>query len=266
MTIKTELRKFAECTGVKGVSRVFKADSVEIRLLWGIAIIACCAFAFYQAFDLISGFASYSKVMQIQERRIHANDFNKIKFPKIRVCNVNPSGMLRGLPQNESFRGYSRLIRSKVDLECMGCSKVEKDIYKELHETMVSMNGYLRYLGSDKIKEQFCNGSHFLLDCTVYPSEADCSGVGTINVEISPQYLVCLYLDFPIGMRVESVSMTFYIDSFNNGATKYMVKKQWAIRLSGIVYDVLEQEFGATGVLHSKSAPPGMETTVHIHQ
>ena len=167
------------------------------------------------------------------------------------------------MPPNETFRSYSKIIQNK--LACPGCSEDEKNIRKQLRVLILSVSGYLSYLGSDKIKEQFRNGSDFLLDCTVYPSQADCSDVGTISVELSAHYLVCLYLDFPIGMRIESVSMTFYIDSFNSGVTKYEVMRQWAVRSAGIAYACLEHALGTPCIIPSKSAPPGMETTVHIH-
>ena len=113
------------------MSRIFKADSIEITLLLSIAIISCGSFAFYQVYSLLDEYYSYSKVTQIQERRITRDNLDT--FPKIRVCNINPTGMLRGFPNNETYV-YRDLVLNKTS--CVQCAKEERQIACELRPRM----------------------------------------------------------------------------------------------------------------------------------
>ena len=124
----------------------------------------------------------------------------------------------------------------------------------------------MRYVGINKIRNNFRNMSEFLLDCIIYPSQADCSDVGKITAKLNHQHLICLSLGFPDGEGILSLSVTFYTDSLENPVKKYVPNHESSIKSSGIVYEVLEQQHDDSGTVGFKSAPPGLLTTIHIHQ
>ena len=104
MAFKHELSNFAQNTSVKGVSRLLKADSNEIKLLWTVAILICFTIGTYQTFLLFEEFFSYAKVTRIKEHKFRPEvDF---VFPNVQVCSLNPGGLLRNLPPNETVSAF----------------------------------------------------------------------------------------------------------------------------------------------------------------
>ena len=110
MTIREEFSKFVQSTSVKGVSRLFKANSSEIKVLWALAVTTCFAFGFFQTYKLFEDFFSYATVTQIKRHRLNASDPKAAALPNIQVCNSNPSGMLINVHPNETFSVYREMV------------------------------------------------------------------------------------------------------------------------------------------------------------
>jgi len=57
--IRTDLRKFAESTSVRGVSRIFKSGDGVLRILWVIAVVFCAAVLVFQLYSIVSQYLRY---------------------------------------------------------------------------------------------------------------------------------------------------------------------------------------------------------------
>lgn len=53
------LRKFVESTTVRGISRVFKTDSLVIRVIWILSVVACASLLIYQVRDVVAHYFRY---------------------------------------------------------------------------------------------------------------------------------------------------------------------------------------------------------------
>ena len=74
MTVREEFSKFIHSTSVKGVSRLFKADCFEIKVLWAVAVTTCFAFGFFQTYKLFGDVFPYATATQIKRHRLNASD------------------------------------------------------------------------------------------------------------------------------------------------------------------------------------------------
>ena len=260
MTFREELKRFVQTTSVKGVSRVFRAETTGIRLLWVVAIVSCMTFGFQQVYTLLDDYVSYDKVTQIEER-VETIGHGNQAFPKLRVCFLNPFDLSLDLRPDESFSYYKELVQSKTS--CDNCTN--EDI-ATLRAELFSANAYVRFIGLGRLRNMGLNHTRIIRDCKAFPSGEDCATIGNITVELSSKYIACSYVAFPRGMRVSSVSMTFVINNFQNlgGPKMYLSNEESTVLSSGVYYKVLAQRFNDNGVANRKSAPPGMRTAVDI--
>jgi len=53
------LRKFAQTTSVRGVSRIVKSSNGVLRVLWTLAVVLCAAMLVYQLTRVISQYLLY---------------------------------------------------------------------------------------------------------------------------------------------------------------------------------------------------------------
>ena len=145
MAFKEELTRFGQGTSVKGVSRLFKAKSTEIKLLWSFAVVTCMFIGSYQTYSIISQYFSYTKVTRIVRHKIKPTE--DLVFPNIQVCNINPSGWLRNLPSDESMSSFQDLISNKTT--CLDCSpdEVENELRDSMEDELRNWESYIRFLG-----------------------------------------------------------------------------------------------------------------------
>ena len=83
-----------------------------------------------------------------------------------------------------------------------------------------------------------------------------------ITVVPSFQYFLCLNLQFPSNMTILSVSMTFFVDSFESEMTKYDGENEYSMTSGGVVFSVLER--GNRDQHYQLTASPGQKTRVLI--
>jgi len=57
--VRRNVRKFVECTTVRGISRVFKTESLVIRAIWILAVVACASMIVYQLHKVVAQFFKY---------------------------------------------------------------------------------------------------------------------------------------------------------------------------------------------------------------
>ena len=260
LAIKEELCTFAQNTSVKGVSTLYKADTAETKMLLTIGVIICLTVGDYQAYWLFAGFFSSAKVTQIKEH--HFDDSKDMFFPNIQICNLNPTGLLRNLPTNESLETYYEIVRNLT--KCSNCSEKEMKLMKELEQEMSTIHSYIEFIGVKKSKNLFHNISNFLLEYTVFPSKTSCFDTAKTTVQLSYQFFSCIVLEFPNSFKITAVDMIFYTG--DSDAKTFMTKNQWAMTSSGIVYDVIEQGHQPKVYIPFKTAPPGVKTFVYFQK
>jgi len=101
--IRQELRRFAETTTMKGVSRAVRAERRIIRVFWILALVSCFALLLFQ----ISAVAiSYSKYNVIRNSGV---DLRDPEFPDVTVCNLF---QLSDLDQLENYDAYLRDVET----------------------------------------------------------------------------------------------------------------------------------------------------------
>ena len=210
MAFKEELSRFGQGTSVKGVSRLFKAKSTEIKLLWTVAFIICMLIGSYQAYSTISQYFSYTKVTRIVRHKVKPAE--DLVFPNIKVCNINPSGLLRNLPWDENMSAFQDLTAKMTT--CLNCSVDENEIWDRIQDQIWNWGSYIEFLGITRAKSLIKNTRDFLVECIIFSEKRDCYGLVDITIVPSFQYFLCLNLQFPSNMTILSVSMTFYVDSF----------------------------------------------------
>ena len=64
---RRNLRRFVELTSVRGISRVLKTDSVVVRVIWILAVIACASMLVYQLRQVFVQYISYEYLTVTKE-------------------------------------------------------------------------------------------------------------------------------------------------------------------------------------------------------
>jgi len=57
--VRNDLRKFAESTSVRGVSRIFKSGDGVLRILWVLAVVFCASMLAFQLYSVINQYLRY---------------------------------------------------------------------------------------------------------------------------------------------------------------------------------------------------------------
>ena len=130
--IEQELRRFAETTTIKGVSRTVRAERKIVRVFWILALVSCFMVLLYQMSAVV---ISYSKYNVIRNSGV---DLREPEFPDVTVCSLFP---LSDLDQLENYDAYLR------DIETM--KKYSRDGYEtipNLWEYLSSIAVYNTYI------------------------------------------------------------------------------------------------------------------------
>ena len=260
MAFKEELTRFGQDTSVKGVSRLFKAKSTEIKLLWSFAVVTCMFIGSYQTYSIISQYFSYTKVTRIVRHKIKPTE--DLVFPNIQVCNINPSGWLRDLPWDENMSSFQDLISKRTT--CLDCSADENELWDRMEDELRNWGSYIRFLGVSRSKSLMKDTRDFLVECVIFSDKKHCDGLVDITVVPSFQYFLCLNLQFPSNMTILSVSMTFFVDSFESEMTKYDGENEYSMTSGGVVFSVLERGNRDQQYQSKTTASPGQKTSVLI--
>ena len=265
MVVREELSRLVQNTSVKGVSRLVRADSTSVRLLWLVAIVTCSFFGVYQTYFLLSDFMSFSKVTRIKEHYLDTENLDEAAVPSIHVCNVNPSGLLRHLPDNETYSAFNKMATEKT--RCHNCSETDRATWRNIRGKMSTMTAYVKYIGIKKANDLVQNMTDFLIECVVFPFQKSCFEFAEVKSHLSGFYFGCWTIKFPKAL-ISRISMTFYVDSYHSDIHSYVLNSQYSVRSAGVVYKVMERQRKTQIPIgyETKVAAPGMLTTVHIQQ
>ena len=266
MSCKDEVVRCLKQCSVKGVPRLFKVKSVHLRGLWAVAIVVFLGTGFYQSYELIEEYLSYPKLTIVKETEFSARD--DFVFPTLQICNVNQLGLLRDAPQNETLTYFDELVDNFTD--CPNCTVEEDGLLRRMREELHSPYGYITYLGVDKALKLMNNYTDFMIECLVFKVGGfvgtECDTVADIRVILVFGYLSCLRIKFPSDIMIDKVSMTFYIDSFENEMTHYNSGNKWVTQSSGIKYSILYSDAKNVDSVNQPTAPPGALTSVHLQK
>ena len=266
MSCQEEIFKSLRQSSVKGVPRLCKVQAVHLKLLWAGAIFIFLTTGFYQSYQLLAEYLSYPKLTMVRERDFTASE--DYIFPTIQICNMNDLGLLRDMPKNESMEYYENLVREI--LTCPNCSSKEQILLQRLEHDLRSVNGYIIYIGVNKTLSLLKDYRDFLIECLVFTTNrfvgTKCETLINVTKVLSFGHLVCLRIHFPRDILASKVTMTFYIDSFENDMTEYNSASRWASKSSGVEYSILYSHAKNVPSDTQSSAPPGMMTRVNVHK
>src|SRR6218665_859945 len=116
--IRQELRRFAETTGIKGVSRIVKTSSKVIRLFWIFSILVCFGILIFQLYNVLFNYTSHtvtrsSKVVQ-----------TKPKFPDVTICNLFPTYNINSTRYNQYLQTIDTLKKYDLHLQVIKESRL----------------------------------------------------------------------------------------------------------------------------------------------
>ena len=89
--------------------------------------------------------------------------------------------------------------------------------------------------------------------------EKKCHIVGQIEVVPSLQYISCLRVTISQALPVLKVSMTFFLDTFENNSKFYNSENVYASISNGVVYSLYHSETKNIIFKDQPTAPPGLE-------
>ena len=146
MKMKQRLAGALKRSSVKGVSRLMSVDSLNLKILWAVAILLFLSTGFYQTYELLDEYLSYPYVTLIKEHNVSPLD--AYSFPVIQVRNINPSGLLRQAPNNGGMEEYLKLVETRTT--CDNCSQDDQMILNQMTDDFQSIVGYITHLGENR--------------------------------------------------------------------------------------------------------------------
>ena len=189
MVCREQLVSGLKQTSIKGVPRLFKVESLTLRLLWAVAVLTFLTVGFYQSIELILEYLSYPKLTIVKEAEFSLD--KDYLFPLIQVCNVNQQGLLRDVPSNETLEYYNKLVEERT--KCPDCTDEDQNILLRTRARLRSFYGYVDYLGVTKALSVRKNYSEFTIECLIFQvgtsSGVKCDDLVDVRVILSLQYL-----------------------------------------------------------------------------
>ena len=262
--LKSEIIESLKQTSVKGVPRLFKVKSLHLKALWACAVLAFLGVGIYDAVELFVEFFSYPKLTLLHEHEFSAEE--DYVFPTLQVCNANPMGILRNLPESQSFDRYSNLVTRVT--ECRNCSKDDSTVLNDVREELISFKTYTQYIGLQRIMNVSQNYTEFMVKCTAFKKgshiSTECKEIAGIDIVPSCEHLLCLKVAFPKDVTKHKVSMTFFIDSYTPNMFEYNNAASVSDTTSaGVVFSTHHHDVITTSSdadIPLQSAPLGMLT------
>ena len=266
MVCREQLVSGLKQTSIKGVPRLFKVESLTLRLLWALAVLTFLTVGFYQSVELILEYFSYPKLTIVKEAQFSLD--KDYVFPSIQVCNVNQQGLLRDVPSNETVDYYNKLVEERT--KCPDCTDEDQSILLRTRARLRSFYGYVDYLGVTKALSVRKNYSEFMIECLVFQvgasSGVKCDDLVDVRVIFSLEYFLCFRINFREDVMIDKVTMTFYVDNLGNEVDDYNSDNIWAKQSSGVAYSVVNSEAKDVSPATQFTAPPGVSTSVEIHK
>ena len=261
MKFKTEILEALKQTSVKGIPMLLKAEAVHLKVLWTCAVLAFFATGFYQSYQLIVEYISYPKLTFTKE--IIPKD---VSVPIVQVCNINSFGLMRNMPQNQTFQHHQELAQNVT--KCTNCSSTTRKLLLDVTHNLISPYGYIINIGPNNTLKLLPDYTDFLIECVAFTSAQmmglNCENVGKIEIIPSWDYLVCLRFTTPKETKMEELSMTFYIDSCDECHEEYNSRNKNVKLSSGVAFSLLETDFEFGSSSPELTAPPGTMTTAKV--
>ena len=219
--MKSELRRFAETTSLKGIPRIVKAKSPAIRALWLVAVLCLMMFTVYNCYNLIAQYLQKPKAITVNDVNAFGEGYFEHPYlfspPDITVCNQNPLTAYNNLPREVGSSWEEYISMATSILGTMEHDRVREGQYK-------SSRGYLEYLGPGVIVTDWAMHK-FIIDCTwgylLDLTRFPCDDIAVLtyypSVSYSQCYTVALNMSHPrIAQQYPSyIALTLYLDEVN---------------------------------------------------
>ena len=150
----------SEIISIKGVSRLFKTDSCSLKVLWTCVVLLFLSMGFHQSYELFVEYFSYPKVTSIEKHNFSFKD--DLDFPIIQVCNVNPVGLMKNVPDNEKFDEFAKVVKNLTS--CTNCSEEDTHLLNQFRGDLTTFCGYMLYRGVSRTMELLSNYTDFLIE------------------------------------------------------------------------------------------------------
>ena len=146
---KKELLTTLELSSLKGVSRVIRATSSVLRVIWAVSVLMFFSICVYHVSTVIITFLSYPKVVTVSRKHLNFLDPDKtVPFPTVAVCNANPFTSNRTAFEESGAltpKEYYQKVLEKVS--CDDCLSGENLTMQLLRTTLMTNRGYYQTVG-----------------------------------------------------------------------------------------------------------------------
>ena len=212
-------------TSVKGVGRVFKANCLGTRLLWGISVAVLVSFSIYQVSDLVIRYLGYTTVSSLMSKSW--TDKTMVEdgcLPSLVVCNTNPlTSQMSAYRDNNipTLDEFYRLLPEEIP--CKNCTgRLRHANLAGFFRTQV---GYLQYIGLEGAEVVTHEMDFFMLDCYVLVSagttvtQSKCTDLVKFTPLVNPFYFRCFKMELLPDVNLNAVGysiMAFVDNSIDN--------------------------------------------------
>lgn len=261
--VKEELRKFGETVSVKGISRILKARSAVLRILWLLAVLLCFALLLWQVSVGLLSYFSYPVQSIYQEGK------GRPVFPDVTICKLYSTG--DGLQDpGVDFDKYLNMTadtKKKCTLKkfqtITNLTRVED--YNYIWSLVQNPSGYFTSFPPDKDNYKSEN-NEFIIDNNYFTWEWDIiDAEATTTPFWSADYNLCytIKLNSSYSMRVRGLTLILYIDNFPTSLLDTFFPMPTQSRAQGVRV-VVHGPGSQPNPKNGLSVGPGTETTVRL--
>lgn len=262
--MKEELRKFGETVSVKGVSRILKARSALLRILWLLAVLLCFCVLLWQVIVVLITYFSYPVDSKYQEGT------GRPVFPDVTVCKLYSTG--DGLQDPGTNLNYYLNMTANKKKQCplqkfkdiTNLTK-EKD-YNYIWTLIQNPSGYFTSFPPDK--NNYNTENHdFLTDSNYFTWEWDISNAEpTMKPFWTTDYNLCDTIQLSnrsYEKQVRGLTLVLYIANFPTSMLDTFFPMPTLSRAQGVRVTI-----HAPGTKPNPksglSVGPGTETTIRL--
>jgi len=249
--IRQELRRFAETTTIKGVSRTVRAERRIVRVFWILALVSCFALLLYQ----ISAVAvSYSKYNVIRNSVVDSRDPT---FPDVTICSLF---QLSDLDQLENYDAYLRDIETMKKYTTNYYDNADDDLWGYLR-SISAYNTYTALLSEPPNSTQ-----NLLTQCYSYGWDLYLTMNCTAHAQMVAPLQWCHTIRSGVGSRsTAAISLLLFINARRTNVIEFFDTWIRFSRTTGV--SVMVHPRGSIPNPRTAIAiSPGTETTIFLKQ
>src|SRR6218665_1204069 len=199
--IRQELRRFAETTGIKGVSRIVKTTSKVIRFFWLVSIVVCFVILLVQVSSVFLTYTSHTVTRS--SKVVHTKPI----FPDVTICNLCPDDNI----SSESYKKYLKTIETMKNYDIKYNNNKNWQIW-EYFRSIVFYN-----VNTPLLEEIRNNEDGFVVTCLQYGWDlyvpADCKTKGVFTTPLQKCHKI--ELDWTNG-TIAAVSVLLFTNNFQS--------------------------------------------------